>query len=218
MQSPQVKEYTSSQILEKTKHASEVAFRLLGEVSKIIRPGISENEVCTKTFEIFKTHGVKKSWHNPYIRFGSNTILTFLDKSKEEKILQEEDIAYIDIGPIVDNIEGDAGHTLVFGENKLFQELKFQSERIFNLGVESWKKNNPTGIELYKYIHELTEGAGFVFNLNPAGHLIGSFPHKGWKEGLNTYPFCPEPGYWILEIQLRDKKLSYGAFYEKVLL
>ena len=64
----------------------------------------------------------------------------------------------------------------------------------------------------------ISESVGFVFNLNPVGHLIGSFPHKGWKEGLNTYPFVPESGYWILEIQIRHPEKSYGAFYEAVLI
>ena len=67
-------------------------------------------------------------------------------------------------------------------------------------------------------MNNLAKEAGFDFNLNPAGHLIGSFPHKGWKEGLNTYPYVPEPGYWILEIQIRHTEKSYGAFYEAVLL
>ena len=218
MQSPQVAEYTQKQIVEKTKHAAKVAGELLQEISNLIKPGISETEAKKKAVELYEKFGIKKNWHNPYIYFGTNTVLTFKDKSKEEKILQEEDIAYIDIGPIIDDVEGDIGHTLVFGNNDLFKELKSQSENIFNIACNYWKENNPTGIELYKYIYELTDKTGFLFNLNPAGHLIGSFPHKGWKEGLNTYPFIPEAGYWILEIQIRHPEKSYGAFYEAVLI
>jgi hypothetical protein len=76
----------------------------------------------------------------------------------------------------------------------------------------------PSGIELYRHIHRRTEQAGFVFQLQPAGHLIGSFPHLGWKEGLNTYPYTPEPGIWILEVQMRHPDKPCGAFYEAVLL
>ena len=218
MQTKEVKEYTEGQIIEKTKHVSDIAFKLLYEISSFLKPGISEGKARIKAQEIFEKYEIKKSWHKPYIYFGTNTILTFMDKPKEEKILQEEDIAFIDIGPIIDDIEGDAGHTFVFGKNLRFCNLKSQSENIFNLAITFWKKNKSTGIELYNYIHKLTNNAGFIFNLNPAGHLIGSFPHKGWKNGLHTYPHTPEAGYWILEIQIRDPKLSYGAFYEKVLL
>lgn len=218
MQYPQVFKYTQEQVLEKTKHSAKIAHELLLKISEAIKPGISESQAKVKSFEIFEKYGVKKNWHNPYIRFGTNTILTFKDKVDKDIILQEEDIAYIDIGPIVDGIEGDAGHTLIFGENKLFKELKSHSENIFKLGVQFWKESKPTGIELYKYITDLTKKASFDFNLNPAGHLIGSFPHKGWKDGLHTYPYMPEAGYWILEVQIRHPEKPYGAFYEAVLL
>lgn len=218
MQSLQVLDYTDKQVIEKTKYAAKIADELLQAISGFIKPGITEGEVRKKTLELYKEFGIEKNWHNPYIYFGTNTILTFKDKPVEEKILQNEDIAYIDIGPIIDGVEGDAGHTLVFGENKLFKELKIQSENIFNSTCDYWRKNNPTGIELYKYAHNITEKAGFIFNLNPAGHLIGSFPHKGWKDGLSAYPYIPEAGYWILEVQIRHPEKSYGAFYEAVLI
>ena len=218
MQIQSVEEYTNTQVLEQTKYAAKVAHELLLKISEAIKPGISESQAKVKSFEIFEKSGVKKHWHNPYIRFGTNTILTFKDKVEKNIILQEEDIAYIDIGPIIDDVEGDAGHTLIFGENKLFKELQSQSENIFKLGSEFWRKSKPTGIELYKYIIDLAKKTNFKFNLNPAGHLIGSFPHKGWKEGLHIYPYVPEPGYWILEVQIRHPEKPYGAFYEAVLL
>ncbi|NDG05259.1 MAG: hypothetical protein EB121_07950 [Alphaproteobacteria bacterium] len=56
------------------------------------------------------------------------------------------------------------------------------------------------------------------FNLDPAGHLIGAFPHRGWKEGLNNFPEAVVPGTWILEIQVRHPTLPFGAFYEDLLL
>ena len=218
MQAPAVSEYTKQQVLEKSTLAAKVAEELLKEISSFIHPGVTEEQACLEALKIFERHGIKKSWHKPYIYFGTNTILTFMDKPKEEKTLQNEDIAYIDIGPIINEVEGDAGQTFVFGQNTLFCNLKHQSERIYNLAQEFWQKNNPTGIELYKHIYKLTEETDFLFHLNPSGHLIGSFPHKGWKEGLHTYPYIPEAGHWILEIQIRHPTLPYGAFYEKVLL
>ncbi len=218
MQTPQVFEYTEKQVLEKTKHAAKVAHDLLKVICLEIKPGMTESKAKIKALELHEKFGISKNWHNPYIRFGTNTVLTFKDKSGSDNILQEEDIAFIDIGPIVDGVEGDAGCTVVFGNNKLFCNLEEQSEKIFQLGVDFWRKNKPTGIELYGYVQKETTKAGYIFNLDPAGHLIGSFPHKGWKEGLHTYPYCPEPGYWILEIQIKHPEKSFGAFYEAVLL
>ena len=218
MQPQEVKEYTREQVIEKTRETSELTHKVLNQISSMIKPGMGESRAREIAGEVFESHKIKKSWHKPYIYFGPNTILTFMDKSAEEKILQERDIAYIDIGPIINGIEGDEGRTLVFGEDELFLDLKHQSERIFKLALNFWKESTPTGTELYQHIYKLTNEAGYIFNLNPAGHLIGSFPHKGWKKGLNTYPHTPEPGYWILEVQIRHPKKPYGAFYEKVLL
>jgi methionine aminopeptidase len=136
--------------------------------------------------------------------------------------LQENDIVTLDIGPVIcvdgQEIEGDVGRTVVIGNNPLFHQLKRASEEIFQKATDYWRQQKPTGVELYQYIHRLTEQAGFVFHLEPAGHLIGSFPHKGWKEGLSHYPFTPEPGIWILEVQLRHPTEPYGAFYEAMLI
>jgi methionine aminopeptidase len=210
--------YAQQQILEISMHAAQVADRLLHEISRHIVPGMTENAARLVAAKVLADNGITRNWHKPYIYFGTNSILTFMDKPVEERILGEEDIAYIDIGPIIDAVEGDVGHTLVFGNNPLFNDLKHQSERIFTMARDFWAGNQPTGIELYRYIHGLTEEAGFIFHLDPAGHLIGTFPHKGWKQGLNTYPYPVEPGIWILEIQLRHPKLAYGAFREAVLI
>lgn len=218
LQAPAVSEYSQHQIIEKTREASESAHRLLAEISAEMKPGITESQAREKAKAVFDAHGITRLWHNPYIRFGNHTIYTFMDVIKDDNILQEEDIAFIDIGPIVGEIEGDVGHTLVFGDNPLFHRLKACSEEIYEQACRFWRETQPTGVALYEEIHRMAEEAGFVFNLAPAGHLIGAFPHKGWKEGLNTYPYTPEPGLWILEIQIRHPELPYGAFYESVLL
>lgn len=73
------------------------------------------------------------------------------------------------------------------------------------------------GVQLYELAAELTQKIGYMFNLTPAGHLIGEYPHVGWKRGLQTYPFYPKPGNWILEIQILDPSLQVGGLFEKIL-
>ncbi len=63
MQSPLVAEYTQKQVIEKTKHAAKVADELLQGISKIIKPGISENEAKKKAIELYEKFGIKKNWH-----------------------------------------------------------------------------------------------------------------------------------------------------------
>lgn len=215
---PNVLEYTQRQDLQKVLEVAIKTNKLLEKISQNIKPGMKESEAKAMALSLYKDHGITRSWHQPYIRFGTNTICTFKDKALTDNILQEEDIAFIDIGPIFDDIEGDAGHTLVFGDNPLFLELQKQSKEIFSLAHQFWKTNNPTGIELHKFIIETTEKKGFIFNLEPAGHLIGSFSHEASSEGgIDSYPKTIKPGHWILEIQIRHPEKPYGAFYESIL-
>ncbi len=222
LQDPAVSQFTEKQVLEKTRLAADTAWRLLEEITLLLKPGIRESGAKDQALALMRDRGVTKHWHQPYIRFGSHSILTFADKPEDDRVLGEDDIAYIDLGPVIDagglDVEGDVGHTVVFGDNLLFHDLKATSERLFHEGVAYWKNHRPTGVELYDYLKAAASSAGYDFHLNPAGHLIGTFPHKGWRNGLNTYPYPPEPGIWILEIQIRHPEQPYGAFYEAVLL
>ena len=49
------------------------------------------------------------------MRFGSNTTKNFDDPSEPGVVLGENDIFFIDIGPIFDGCEGDAGDTVAVG-------------------------------------------------------------------------------------------------------
>lgn len=215
--------YHSRQIIEMTQTAHEQAWHILEAISATIRPGITEEQARQNAQAIYAQYGIEKSWHRPHIYFGSHTLLSAYDpKPPENLTLQENDIAYIDLGPVLSingvDIEGDVGQTLAFGDNPLFHQLKHATETIFAQARDYWHCEQPTGIELYQHIIHLTETAGFRFNLEPAGHLIGAFPHTGWKNGLNHYPHTPEPGIWILEVQIRHPIEPYGAFYEAVLI
>ena len=218
-----VAKYSEKQAVALTQAAHQQAWQLLEEVATFLRPGVTEAEAVAFAHTAAERMGIAKNWHKPYINFGSHTLKTAYDKRPEEIFtLGEEDIAYIDLGPVINvdgfSIEGDVGQTFVFGDRPLFHQLKAASETIYQQARQFWKDHNPTGIALYQHIEQLAQQAGFQLNLEPAGHLIGSFPHSGWREGLNHYPFPAEAGLWILEIQLRHPTEPFGAFYEAVLL
>lgn len=218
-----VAHYSARQITAMSQAAHHKAWHILEEISALLKPGITEAEARDAALTVYARHGVEKSWHRPHIYFGSHTLLSAYDpKPAEILTLGENDIAYIDLGPVIPvdgvDIEGDVGQTLVFGDNPLFHQLKAATERIFTQASNYWQAQQPTGIALYDYITQLTEAAGLLFNLEPAGHLIGSFPHLGWKQGLNHYPHTPQPGIWILEVQVRHPVEPYGAFYEAILV
>lgn len=211
-------DYIARQDTAKSFEACKFAHRILDEILAFVRPGIRESEVKDFTLARYEAHEIERPWHLPYIRFGEHTLMTYRDKAKEDRVLAEEDIAFVDIGTVKYGIEGDAGRTIVFGSNPVFEALRDGSETIFRQTVDYWKQNNPSGEELYKYITDLAEKSGFLFNLDPAGHLIGTFPHRGWKRGINHFPHTIDKGVWVLEIQIRHPELPYGAFYEDILI
>lgn len=209
--------YLENQDTVKNIASAKLAHLLLEEIMAGLKPGVCENEVKEAALACFARHGIERTWHPPYVRFGAHTLLTFMDKAKDDLALQENDIAFIDIGIVLDGIEGDAGKTVVFGKSPVFTSLARASEEIFHEARHFWKERNPTGIALYEYIHALAEKAGLVFCLDPAGHLIGEFPHRGWKRGINHFPETVEAGKWILEIQVRHPELPAASFYENLL-
>lgn len=211
--------YTTQNQVDIILNVSNLAQKILDDIAKIIQPGISESQATEAAHLIFKDYGIEKLWHQPLIRFNQNTLCTFKDRPKTNYILQEEDIAFIDIGIVKDGIEGDVGKTIVFGSNKEFIRLKNVSEILFQDSIKHWRAENPTGIELYEFIYAQAKKHNVSFNLSPAGHLIGAFPHThAWTKGANTYPDKLVSSGWILEIQIKSLTQPFGAFFEGLLV
>ena len=51
-----------------------------------------------------------------------------------------------------------------------------------------------------------------------SGHRVGDFPHHVFYRGnLKDIPQTVSANRWILEIQLHDRSLQRGAFFEDIL-
>ena len=215
-----VADYVVLQDVDANRHTAAITQKLLAEVALLLKPGITESQMVQRINQHFKQSALVQYWHKPYVRFGRHTTLNFYDVVKDEDlILQPNDIAYLDIGPVIDGIEGDAGQTYVLGDqNPEYQAIQQCCEILFNQGLTYWKQNNPTGIALYDFLKAEATQAGYTLDLDPAGHLIGRFPHKGWKKGLNHYGYPIDAGLWILEIHLLSPCKTFGAFVENLLI
>ncbi|MFW0776595.1 MAG: M24 family metallopeptidase [Rickettsiales bacterium] len=210
-------EYVSQQDTVKNIAAAKLAHHLLDEILTQLKPGVRESEIKQYALDCFARNNIEKTWHPPYVRFGDNTLLTYMDKAHEDRVLGEDDIAFVDIGIVLDGIEGDAGRTVSMGNDTIKLALREASQSLFHTARDFWKKENPSGVVLYDFIHEQAKKQGFEFILDPAGHLIGEFPHRGWKRGINHFPETIDPAKWILEIQIRHPELPIGSFYENLL-
>jgi Xaa-Pro aminopeptidase len=212
--------------------AQNSALALFNEAERsLIRPGVTERALSLEIHELAADmFGVKAHWHKRVIRSGPNTLMPY-DKSPPDLTLQEDDILYVDLGPVFEMWEADFGRTYVIGNDPDKLRLRDDLEPTFRKAKARYEGNpDITGAELYRYACELAAEAGWEFGGSIAGHLVGEFPHErapGEKVASHIAPGNPgrlnDPylsgakRHWILEIHLIDRARQIGGFYEQLL-
>src|ERR1700728_2627602 len=84
-----------------------------------IEVGMVEEDARAMARETLTKLGMRRGWHHIITRIGPNTTKDFMARSEPGVVLQDNDIFFIDIGPVYGDFEGDAGDTFVFGDNPL---------------------------------------------------------------------------------------------------
>ncbi len=195
------------------------SFEAVRRIAEGIEIGMLEEEANKMAISTLQAMGTRQGWHKPYVRFGSNTIKTFGAESEPGIRLGEDDIYFIDIGPVWEKYEGDAGETFVTGNNPEMKRCSQDVKRIFKQVSDKWKLEKCSGQLLYKFAEQTARQMGWLINLDLSGHRLGDFPHDVHYDGsLAAIPFCPSPKLWVLEIQIRHPEKPFGAFYEDLLL
>jgi Xaa-Pro aminopeptidase len=183
-----------------------------------IRPGMDESQCHAILSNELKLVGVEKFWHPTKFRVNSNTTKNFRDLS-DEVGLKEQDLFFIDIGPVFFNHEADYGETFLLGNDPKLIHLQSAPKKIFNATQEAWKKGGLTGIELYEFASNEADKMDLKLNSNMYGHRLGDFPHAlHYKGKLGAQNFSPLPHLWVLEIHVLDENLGRGAFFEDILI
>jgi Xaa-Pro aminopeptidase len=218
-----------SQLLD----AQAKAAQLFAEVGQrqLIRAGISErtlsNEIRDLANEMF---GTTRHWHKRIARSGENTLETF-DGNPPDRVIADDDIVFLDFGPIFQEWEADFGRTYVLGDDPRKLALRDDLPKVFDTGREYFADHPEiTGAELFDYVATVSRGRGWQFGGVIAGHLVGEFPHeKIAGDETNSYiaPGSDLPMrrkdrsgkvcHWILEVHLVDEERRFGGFYEELL-
>lgn len=223
--------------LESLIEAEKKAIHLFSEIEnrKLIQTGKSEEELSQEIYELAnELFGTTRHWHTRIVRAGINTLLPYYENPPLLR-LQEDDILFLDLGPIFQEWEADLGRTYVIGNNPKKLKLKNDVESIWN-ECRNWyleeveKGNEITGAELYQKATELANQNGWEFGGEIAGHIVGQFPHEKLSQDDKMLSIHPEnhfsmqtkdkngnPRNWILEIHLVDRELGIGGFYEQLL-
>ena len=197
----------------------------------IIRADATEKEINENVYALAeKLYGVTRHWHKRIVRAGRNTLAPY-DENPPDLTVLEDDIVFLDLGPVFEEWEADFGRTYVVGndprKHKLCQDIK---EAFAKGKLYFQERRDITCAELYAYAQHLASEAGWEYGGAIAGHLIGVFPHEKIANDKITLYVHPknhnrmrtldsngQRRHWILEIHFVDRALGIGGFYEELL-
>lgn len=194
-------------------------FAAIQRIGSLITPGMTEEQGIAVARQVLREDGLLRGWHGINLRFGINTIHTFDAKSEPGVVLGDNDVFFVDIGPVWRHWEGDGGDTFTTGSDPEMNRIAHDVKAVFEAVQSRWRQDGLTGEALYKVAVDESEARGWILNREMTGHRVSEFPHAAHYDGaLADASFVPSSGLWILEIQLRHPTRRFGAFYEDLLL
>ena len=219
--------------VERLLNAQGQAARLFDEVAKqqLIRSGITEHALANEIRDLATNmFGITRHWHKRIVRAGENTLET-ARRNPPDRTITDDDIVFLDFGPIFEEWEADFGRTFVVGNDPGKRALSDALPTIWHAGRDHFRRHRHiTGEQLFSHVAALSQAAGWHFGGVIAGHLVGEFPHENIDgEDIESYiaPGSSHPMrrkdrsgnqcHWILEVHLIDPDRRYGGFYEELL-
>jgi Xaa-Pro dipeptidase len=222
-------EQRASELLEAQTKAAQLFQEV--EARGLVRPGITESrlneEIYTLAKELF---GISTYWHKRIVRAGKNTLLPYAE-NPPDLTLGEDDILFLDLGPVFEQWEADFGRTFVLGSDPAKLKMQHDVAQAFAEGKKHFQETpDITSSELFHYAHSLAAKFGWEFGGPIAGHLIGQFPHERIADDKVTLYVHPKSNlmmrsqdeegrqrHWILEIHFVDRERQIGGFFEELL-
>lgn len=192
---------------------------VIRDVAAQIAPGMAEEDAVALMRQTLKARDMLRGWHGIHVRFGSNTLKTFGKPSEPGVILRDDDIFFIDIGPVWRGYEGDGGETFTVGNDPEMLKAAVDVRTVYDTVRDAWQREGLSGADLYEFAQAQSAALGWELNLDMSGHRLSDFPHAMKFDGaLVDAPFTPTSGLWVLEIQIRHPDRSFSAFYEDLLM
>jgi Xaa-Pro aminopeptidase len=219
-----------SKALAAAQNKAEALFQEVVD-SGMIRPGKLETELTKEIHALARARfGLRRHWHQRIVRAGPNTLLTYYDQAEDRRI-GEDDIVYLDFGPVFNAWEADFGRTYALGSDPRKHRLIDDIAAAFARGKELYQSSPQlTCGELYDFVAGLAAPFGWEFGAATAGHLIGHFPHErspgspqrcSIRRGNDVLLREPDENgkmrHWILEIHFVDRAAQIGGFFEELL-
>ena len=219
--------------LDKLKDAEAKASHLFQEIDKsnLICAGKTEKEINDEIYKLaHEMFGIEKYWHKRIVRAGANTLRPY-DENPPNLTVQQDDILFLDFGPVFEDWEADFGRTYVLGDDPYKHKLKNDIEAAW-YEIKAWfdKQTILKASDFYEHIMKVSKKYGWEYGGQLAGHLIGNFPHERVEPGNHSLYILPDnhndmflpdangnKRHWILEIHFVDREKQIGGFFEQLL-
>ncbi len=195
-----------------------LCFAAIRRTASQIVTGMTEEDGVAVLRRVLREQGLVQEWHGASLRIGANTRLAYDVSSKPGVALGENDIFFIDIGPVWRDCEADGCDTFVIGHDPEMHRIASDARDVFETVRSRWLAERLTGQGMYRIVAEESQARGWLLDPLLTGHRVSDFPHAAHHDGaLADVAFVPSPNLWILEIQLRHPTRPFGAFYEDLL-
>lgn len=167
--------------IELMRESALVVSRTLGEVAKLIKPGVTPLELDKVAEEYIRSQGAVPG----FLGYGGfpNSLCTSVNEQvvhgiPSDKPLQEGDIISVDCGAVKNEYYGDHAFTFAVGEisDEVKKLLKVTEESLY-LGIEEIRSGNRLGdVGFAVQDHAEKHGYGVVKEL--VGHGLGKNMHE----------------------------------------
>lgn len=217
---------------DRLRRAQQVAVQLFDRIEReLIRPGITESQLGHEIVELGRRElGLHTHWHKRIVRAGANTLAVY-NQNPPEATLAEDDLVFIDLGPVFEAWEADFGRSFVLGDDPLKHRLRDDSLRALARARQHVHAHPEiTGAELFAFLQAQAQRDGWSFGGIIAAHWVGEFPHKdlpdyprrGIADARHHWPMRGRDSrgreqHWIVEVHYVDRARQLGAFCEELL-
>jgi hypothetical protein len=187
--------YDATMLLE----ARRRTWQVIHKVAEGVEPDMLEDDAVELARRVLADADMARGWHGLHIRFGDNTLKNYGEPSEPGTVLRDDDIFFIDIGPVWQKWEGDGGDTFVVGHDPVMHAAARDVKLLFDRVHARWRDDRLTGMALYEFAAAQAAAMGWALNLDMAGHRLSDFPHKAIHKGdLASAPYTPsiDCGCW----------------------
>jgi methionyl aminopeptidase len=172
----------SPEEIEKMRKASRIVAEVIAEVSELIRPGATTQDLDRFAAERMAKKGAKPAFKGyrgfPCVLCTSVNEEVVHGIPSAKKVLKEGDIIGVDCGVVIEGYYGDAAKTFAVGR------VDAESQRLMDItreslehGIQKMKVDGRIG-DISRAVQEHVEKAGFSVVRDFVGHGIGRSLHE----------------------------------------